>query len=232
MADNYSVGEEEGDQYNDEIRDDLDDIQQVNNEQREPPPGLIDDDQQRRNHVVNQEQINNRRGRNQRRGIRQDPLVDENEEAMEDDLQNIDQRSLGNNSHVSNENINQRRRIRVNDEMARLENQLKRMQVERDRWRDRAQANRNQGERLRERRPEARRSTQDQINAVNKAMRQADISFNGNLKKTNPIWFLNQIEEAVNQELVGDEAFKKVLKAGLKGEAAHWAKLTLETMIN
>ena len=73
-----------------------------------------------------------------------------------------------------------------------------------------------------------RRSTQDQVNAVTKSIRQADINFNSNIKRTNPLWFVNQIEEMANQELVGDEAIKSVFKAALKGDAANWVRFADE----
>ena len=74
-------------------------------------------------------------------------------------------------------------------------------------------------------RPEVRRkSSQEQINAVTKAIRLADVQFNGDVKKTNPVWFIEQIENIGEGELVGEEALKRVFRTAMKGVAANWVR--------
>lgn len=71
-----------------------------------------------------------------------------------------------------------------------------------------------------------RRSSQDQINSITKVARLADIQFNGDVKKINPIWFIEQIEAIGEGELVEEEALKKVFRTAMKGSAANWIQQT------
>ena len=84
----------------------------------------------------------------------------------------------------------------LNREIARLTEHINDMQMrhqrERDQWEE--EIIRNQSRGRRENVVEAgRRSTNEQVNAVTKSIRLADVTFNGDVKRTNPRWFWNEL---------------------------------------
>ena len=115
--------------------------------------------------------------------------------------------------------VDHRLPIQANDEVAMLQDRIRELEIQNERLRNNCIRNNV------EPRPAApRRSTQEQVNGVSKAIRIANLTFNGDIKKTNPIWFIESIQDISYEELVGEEALKRVFKAALKGTAAQWAR--------
>ena len=109
--------------------------------------------------------------------------------------------------------------MRANNEMVELQDRIRELKLQNERLRNQQQRD------VIDPRPRVpRRSTQKQVNSVFKAIRIANLIFTGNIKKTNPIWFVESIEDISYEELVGEEALKRVFKATLKGPAAQWAR--------
>ena len=49
-------------------------------------------------------------------------------------------------------------------------------------------------------------------------------SFDGDAKKVNPMWFINQVEEIAGRVEIGDIAMKTIFRGAVKGNAAAWCR--------
>ena len=115
--------------------------------------------------------------------------------------------------------VDYRQPIQIDNEVVALQNRVRELEIQNERLRNNHVKNN-----LEPRSPAPRRSTQEQVNAVSKAIRIANLMFNGDIRKTNPIWFIESIKDISYEELVGKEALKRVFKAVLKRPVAQWAR--------
>lgn len=53
----------------------------------------------------------------------------------------------------------------------------------------------------------------------------AGISFDGEVRKVNPVWFLQQLEEVINLGSESDVQKKALFKSALRGTASQWIRL-------
>ena len=63
------------------------------------------------------------------------------------------------------------------------------------------------------------------LNAITSSLKLADIYFDGDSKKNNPSWFVQQIEEIAGRREIGENAMKTIFRGALKGSAGVWCRL-------